>query len=272
MKAKKDPKITITLGGKDEKLTLSGFIKVIHETLDILNGVEKNKSGQDISKIVWEIVSVNKQSPLSMTLCGRSKEDSRITPKKVVADFGSAFRTVNRLARRPKVFDDILLQKAKNMTSLLRNGMEFIEFKMDDDLPIRLSSKIVDNLDKLTSKKCPYYNTQSCHEGILEIVDVHGRKPEFYIFDTITKEGIRCIFDSRIVKEIGAGITQKIRVYGETRYRRKDHKPISIKVSRYEIKKQKEDLPQMDDIHLCNINITQGQSSEDFIGELRDAE
>jgi len=272
MTSKKDPNITIIMGGKEERLTLHAFLKVVRETLDILNGMEQRITGQEILQLNWEILDISKSSPVSLTLSAGAPKGSRLPARKVVEPFYKGLRTINRQARKPRFFDNQLLQKTKRLSSPLKDGVDFIEFVIEGEQPLRLSSRVIDNVERLTGKTSRFYYADSCHEGILEIIDVHGRKPEFFIFDRLTRDGIRCYCDPEITQKLGSTITRRIRVFGETKYRRKDHKPLSITVSSYAVIRPNDELPQIGDLHKEEIDITRGQRSEDFVGELRDAE
>ncbi len=264
--------LTITLGGKDEHLTVNNFIDVIGGTFDILNKVEMLMSGLDEPQINWEIIEIYQNPPVTLIVNGIQRKKNFVAPHKITATFHKAMRTVNRQARKPKIFDEYLLNKTKQLVNPLRGEMDFIEYGTKEDKPVRLSKKMVDNIDRLTSDRTPFYTIESCHEGLLKIYNIYGRKPEYHIFDTITKEKIRCYFNKDQINEIFSHSSKKIRVFGETKFRRKDHKPVSIEVKEFIPQKDKSELPQLADLHALQINITNGMNSEDYIEELRNAE
>lgn len=269
MNMRKSPKITVTVDGKGDTLTLDSFLKVARDALDILNNLEKEITGKNQINLIWEIAKIQKNTPLSMTIEGRATNGHLVEPMEVVKPFYTGLRLVNHKAQKPKHFTNTILKKARSMSTHLEDDITFLKFEVEDEQPLLINRKIIDNIDRLTKKLNPYYKAHTSHEGYLKIIDVHGKTPEMCIYDTLTNEAIKCIFDENIVQELGANITKRIRVFGETTYRRIDHKPTSVEIDFYKILKNNDGLPTLRDLHDAGINITNGLDSVEFVRELR---
>lgn len=273
MSKQNQPRITITIDGKDKKLTLKAFLRVAGEALDILNDVEIGMSGQNHANMDWEIISIQKKNPLSFTVVASADDKFKVSPKNVAKASVTSLKTINYRATKPRYYSQQTLLHARGMVSPLAEGLvDSIDIQYNNEKPVRLTKRIINNVDRLSSKIIPHYQNYGSHEGFLEILDVHGKKQEMFIYDILTKEAIRCYFKKDIAKELGANITSRIRVFGDTKYRRKDHKPISVKVDRYEIPNKNNKLPTIIDLHKENINITNGMDSADFVRNLRNAD
>ncbi len=54
--------------------------------------------------------------------------------------------------------------------------------------------------------------------GRLEGVDVHGSRSEFYVYDALTDQRMRCLFTDSMLDNVGRSLRQRVEVAGMTRF------------------------------------------------------
>jgi len=114
-----------------------------------------------------------------------------------------------------------------------------------------------------------HYTAQTELRGRLEQVTVYGGRSEFQIYDPVTGKGTPCHFSAQDAERVGALITHRIAVVGLATYNR-DDELVSVQVQECRSLREDSELPQIEDLHDLDIQISGDQSSEDFIRGLRD--
>ena len=258
--------ITIKIEGKHAQLEVRPFVNIINNTISILQSLEREISESRESKTVWRIEKVKMESPLQITFRGESDTEEETVD--TITPFMGGMREIETKGTRPKYFNIRALDIAKQMLHYTQNGGVYITFDAPEQKQVKPTEKSVANLILLTAPKVKPYWIFTQIEGRLDDIAAHSEQPRFVIYDPLTDAKIRCEFNKDEVKDIRNLVTERVRVSGETKFD-ECHRPVEVKVKSYQKLREQSELPQIEDLHKANINITNGMDSVAFIEELR---
>jgi hypothetical protein len=261
-------RLTISIGGKSDHLSVSTVINALKGTNGALYGVARDITSPEPPHVGWQVESASKNSPLTMTFVGRTK-----TGLDVIGPFMDAVRTLETGIKRPRFLSDDTIRRLKDLVGVLSNGAEEIRFSADGEEPVSPTLHLAANVDAILHSRANPYETVTELEGRLEELSVHGETPEFRIYDILTGRSTECEFNPDDIDRVADLIKNKsrVRVRGLVRY---DvlYRAASIKVESFVALREQRELPQMSDLHRAKINITGGMDSVEFVRGLRDAE
>lgn len=253
----------IEVSGKDGEIDVGAFIRIVSGTVFALRNLEQKDIEEETQKTPWKIKNVKMESPLQLTIVNERHSDATVR-------YIDGIKSLEKSAKIiPRDFTKNTLGIVKRTMSFVNNGIDYVSFRIPEMEAVKLTAKAFANLVLLTEPKVHPYTIETQLEGRLEQINIHGGKHEFCIFDPLTDDKITCVFDEVQPVEIGKLITRRVRVTGEANFN-KDHKPTSIKVSKYDALKEQDELPELSDLHKHRINITGGKDSFTFIRDLRD--
>lgn len=105
-------------------------------------------------------------------------------------------------------------------------------------------------------------------DGMLEAVNIHGKKNTATLYPTIGNDKIICEFDDRHLSSIKEMIGSYVEIRGEMMYRWRDKYPSGGRIDSIEHINE-EGLPSFSDLYGMAPNATGGVPAEDFIARVR---
>jgi hypothetical protein len=258
--------VTIRIGGKGENVTLPSLIDVLSDTLEILREIDARLSADGNNTLRWEILKATTNSPLTMTIAGLPVREDLFNPD-VGAKYTSAFAQLQAGVEPPAYFSPKAIQKAKELVASTANGVGTITYSTQGQEAVEVSEEIGKNAEAILKRT--FYRTHSTLTGRLETLDVH-EKYSFIIYDTLTGDGVRCIFDAEMYPLVEKAIRKRVAVSGSTKYNRRTGRAVSIRVESVRILRSAGELPQFRKGEY--INITGDVDPAKYIRSVRDAE
>lgn len=259
--------LTIRVAGRDpDSIPADDAIKAIQGAVRLLEELEaaSNDSG-DRPPTKWVIVAASMRSPLSMTIKGiRAANDHRAS---VAAPLIRSLRMLEDKNRRPRGFTERMLSSTSRIGRLLENGVESLSFEVPGEEPYIPTPRLSKNAEGHRRARPAHYFTDTVLEGALETINVHGSS-EFYIYDRMSGDPVRCFFEKHDVSEVVSLIERRVRVHGVAKFTR-DHDPVSMQVTKIEPVPEK--VPSIRDLHDRKIDITGGRDSVEYVRKLRNA-
>lgn len=107
--------------------------------------------------------------------------------------------------------------------------------------------------------------------GRLEGVNVHGSKSEFYVYDPLTDQKMRCIFSDDMLERVGSALGERVEVSGITTFG-PEQLPQSMRVDTLRVVATRANsfLERLESAHKRGgVNLTGGLSIEAAIDEVR---
>jgi len=110
--------------------------------------------------------------------------------------------------------------------------------------------------------------------GRLEGVNVHGSKSEFYVYDPLTDQKMRCIFPDEMLEAVGRALRQRVEVSGITTFG-PGHLPQSMRVATLRVIRARVGsfLERLEAVHKRGgVDLRGGLSIEEAIDEVRNGQ
>lgn len=256
--------LTITVGSPSGGVDAHALSKVLRNVIVTLEELDKQIGNSEQPSNKWMLTNASMKSPLTLTFAEERVFDDAAQVD-VVGPFIRGLRCMHEQGV-PQHFSDRAVDAVRSFTSVLKDGIP-LSFSGNGDGEVEVTHEIATHATRLKRRNRKPYSAPTVLEGTLEKIDVHG-KPEFSIYDRLTKEQIRCFFDETLAPDLGSLITQRIRVSGKTRFDA-DHRPISIRVDSF--KEVTTNPPSMKDLQARQIDVTGGKDSVAHVRGLRNA-
>lgn len=106
-------------------------------------------------------------------------------------------------------------------------------------------------------------------DGMLEAINVHGKKNTFALYPVIGASRITCKFDDLLLADVRPALGKYVVIRGELKYRWREKFPYEAKAQKIEICDDWDDQPSFVDILGIAPNATDGVLSEDFVRNQR---
>jgi hypothetical protein len=257
-------KIRVIPRAQETYVSAASFVAIVQNTLASLREVDKEISEQRFGSLEWQIKDVSYNSPLTLTLIGESKVEDLDVELDVIEAYIDGLRQIDTSPDRvPEFFTYDALRSAKNLVSVLNDGVERVLFSAPTRDEVAPTQRVAANVDDLTRT----YEELTSFEGKLESATIHGRN-RFYIWDAFDGR-ISCRFSRERLDEVRELFGHRVSVYGKARFSRTG-RPLSIEVLDLKRLRNQDELPQPRDF--IGVSITGDLSSEEYVRRIRDAE
>ncbi|MHB8928854.1 MAG: hypothetical protein ACYC9Q_14630 [Bacillota bacterium] len=252
--------LTIEVTAAHERIPLGSFLKVAGAALQILRDLNVSVAqGAGDKTVKWTISDVSLNSPLRMTLFGSSKDPS--IAGEVIGAYVDGFRGIEESAKTPPYFTDSSMQRAREIASVLNDGISKISF-ISEKTVATPTQRVAANVDSILK----VYRDKVTLEGRLEMISIHdGLK--FNIYDPTTDRAIPCEFPPEILDVATKEFTNRVSVYGTATYNRAG-RPLVLKVESINRLRERSELPQFGETG--PIDITGGLDAARYTRALRD--
>ncbi len=306
MSKAKENILTIQVTGENGHIPAASFIDIIRDSLQILRELDTSISNQPEATLKWDITAASLNSPLLFTVAAHPQNGIDIG-NKVIQSYVAGLEQIEKGAKAiPKYFNNTALCKAKQMVSVLSQGIREIVFSTPDGLTVAPTPRTAENVDNLllgslepitfdldddedveviddTEKAGqlvefeghvihprihPRKEEKAVVVGKLEGINVHGDKSTFIIYDPLTNTKINCTFPDEDLEKAKEALPYRVSVAGTATYNAKGQ-VTSIKVDSFRKLRQRKDLPQARDLE--RIDFTGGLDPVEYIRRLRDA-
>ena len=223
----------------------------------------------------WRVTRASMNSPLTLELHrwvpeGQAEPASR--PGEQLA------RAFVRMGRGESLGEEMSLDQLHALERMVSqaNGVRRVRVKAAVGEAITLDPAWATDLKKLRAER---KNRDVLPEqpyslvGRLEGVNVHGTKSEFYLYDPLTDQKMRCLFPDDMLEEVGRALGERVEVAGMTKFG-PGAQPQSMRVESMQRIPTRGGsfLSRLEEAHnRGTINLTGGLSTEEAIDEVRGA-
>ena len=262
--------------GTAERISLYSLIDSLRTFLYTLQDIDATISHDQRGSLVWEVVSLEKNSPALVGVSPYQKSDFK---KKGYPDFSEVVteqfvensRLLSSSGERNKYLSDSALSKIQKLAAktaslgpmavyISNNGKP----EKDTEAATVITAETLTNVKKLTE---PKYSAYGSIIGNLEAISVH-RAFEFKVWDESTHKPITCKFEKGILESVKELLAQRVLVSG-TLLSNSAGSPISISVEDLE-PLGKRNLPTIEQMSGLVKDFTGGKSMKEYMEELSD--
>lgn len=274
--------ITVRVPDEGFPVLVRAFLDLLTTTLEILNQLDAEVSGNPEGSIVWRIADARRSSPLAITLRGQPCRPEFDFTEKVTSSFVRGVRSLrDGTAARPPHFNDVALDRLLHLTTSLDGELGAIVFELptgekavaekQTELGIRAVLELPEALDLNATVTRRFYQEYGTLRGQLDVVSVRANKDTFEFTEELTKKAITCRFtDPELFKRAQESLRKRIEVEGRIRYNNQDGSPASMQVEGFRVLGDGTSVPSFRDLE--GLDITGGMDPVEFIRRLRDGD
>jgi hypothetical protein len=268
MKKKPQKKFGMRIAGKGEYVGARSFDETLHDTLDLLQEIDRNVSGVEDVTLQWEIVEASVKSPLFIGLAAIpiATVDNSDRVVDVAID---GIESLDSSARVPSGFSPKAIQAVKRITDHFGNGVLKVSFS-SPSRTITPSYRVAQNVARIINQpvaesgSSKSYSERGTVEGIAE--NLIGREHYFSLYDILSGKRIKCTFPESIREDVRAAWGKRVVVDGLIHYAA-DGTPERVAATMLTPKPDRSLLPQFKGKY---INITGGIESSEYVRGMRD--
>lgn len=262
-------RITIRILGSERDggdVRLSDFIDQLEAFAEALRQTERALSGNSSTYIYYKIVDLTHNSPATIVLEAVAKKRAPVTSRAVTKKFIDGVRVIRNKKRAPHGADIAMLRAYKALASPKKN-IQRVELVQSSAKVIPIDSVFSREVDKIIG---PDIYSVGSVSGRLESINLHNTL-RFAIFPSVGPSRISCEFKSNLRPAVKEALDRYVTITGRLRYKEMDKYPYAIDVREIDIHEPDAELPNLYDIRGITEDSTEGQSAEDFVRSMRDA-
>jgi hypothetical protein len=171
-------------------------------------------------QVEWRVTRASMNSPLTLAL---ERIVPRDMPEPASRPGEQLARVFAQLDRGESPGEDVSLHRlhAVERMASQANGIRRIRVRAGLGDPITLDpdwAAVVRRIRIERRRRGMLPNQPYSTAGRLEGVNVHGSKSEFYVYDPLTDQRMRCLFPDDMLEEVGRSLGERVSVSGMTSF------------------------------------------------------
>ncbi len=231
--------------GDEGSLSVSGFANGIE-------GLRKATSKFNCKDLT--IISLSSNSPIEMTVEGAGP----------LSAFHAGLSQFMASREIPETWDRGKIDSVLDFLSPVGKSIGHLNLVSDGKELVINSEHRIDFENSIEGD----YSAVGTIDGMLDAVNIHGKKNTLTVYPNIGKNKITCEFDSAYLDKIKELIGFYVEVRGEMKYRWRDKYPYAGSVGEIEAIRE-DNLPSFSDLYGMAPNATNGVPAEEFIARIR---
>lgn len=263
------PTIRVQAESRTGEFSKDSFMHVLDALFRYIEGIGNNLYPENPPQ--WNVARISMQSPLDMTVIAA---EHHVT--KARKTLHSAYRFLEKLdkpakrksrtSKPPTGVSEAEIKQALSLANTLSNGVISLKLSMDGSAPLALTTAVAHNAQVMLEALPKERHSFMTLRGRLEILNVHGGKHQFALFDALDGHRIDCHFEERHMDDVCKAIRGAIAVSGRVKFNRQNES-VSIEVESIKHLPSRRELRW---ITAKGVNITNGIPSLQWVMEGRD--
>lgn len=245
---------------------LGTFIDKLAALKAALAETEHLISGESTCTVDFLVSELTHSSPAMIGLRAHAISGSGVSPADVIREFSTYLHDLR--AGQIEVTSD----KAKLVGHLRKLvaglGDRFSRLWIDGaGLPaVALDQQVIDELEKAL----PLTRVElGSITGVVKRYSGVSKQMYFKVIPPIGGVEVKCVFGENLIHEAAAAVERTATIEGELRYYEDSFWPYEVRVASIDVHKQNADLPTLQSLKGMEPEATEGQSSIDYLRELR---
>ena len=179
--------IGIRVSGTNDIIFLPEFLKAGNDLMELINEIDTSTSPNYILTTDWKLKTLSYSSPATITVEGVVKENQPDNRINTIDTIMSGVYNLRVSDDRPRYFNDKAIEKAKELSKMMSNGVKSIEL-ISEDTTVELT---LDIMEHATTILKPGREIFGSVEGNLETLNSHNGF-KFVIYESILHRRIGC--------------------------------------------------------------------------------
>jgi hypothetical protein len=258
-------RLLLTLDGPRKAIAARDFARALDNSVGILQELNTALVSDD-GAVDWYVDALREGS-LETQLIGRPRgsADERLAGQVCMA-FVDGLATIDRADALPSFFSDQSLRRLQNISRLVgRDGVRrFSATYLEEQVSAGVTESAAENIRQLLA---PKFSALGSVMGRLEVISVHGRRPRYNIYDSVTRRAVRCQFEPEALEEVKRALGQRVIVEGIVKRNRKGQ-PLTVEEPKLRVLPQENELPATDRLIGLAPDLTGPMSTSEYIASL----
>lgn len=237
-------------GGDSHTIAAADFVKQIDALRNLISLSDKG-TGVDV-----RIVKMHMSSPATIVMEAVRGDNSRgIDPA-----FSSGIAAIALDGKAPAHFDRHVFDALKEFSGVIGKSIRSATIEMGGesiliDVPAR---------KRIEAVYGPDTSSEGTLDGMLEVVNVHGRQNTFGLYPVVGANRVSCRFDEGLLSSIRPALGKYVAIEGKLKYRWREKFPYEAFVTKIDVLEGWDEQPSFTDILGMAPDATGGLPSEEF--------
>ena len=253
--------------GDTPDVSLDDFVSELAALKSSLEHTDRALSGGRRST-EWVVVELSHSSPATVVVEGRGLSHepwAREAQDLVLTEFTHALKTLARDEPLPTHFSSVAVGAFRALAAPAGANRLDAQVIVDGEI-IDITPSIEVSAAKQIEKEV---ESEGRYKGLLEFLNIHGRKSEFRIYPPAGPNFVTCEFDPAMLSEAQAAVGANVSVDGTLVYRARQPFPHRIRVARILVSPRDDDLPGWQELRGLVPGLTGGRPAEEWVREAR---
>ena len=256
--------LTVLVEARDYRVPVRSLLRVLGDVTDMLSDIDASVSNNRSGSVSWLIEDVSLINPMVVTLVGVPNGDAD-NGIEVVHYAIEGLREVERGTERiPRHFTVHTLEKAKDMTAVLADGVQRVTLARPGGESLTVSQHLAANAEALLPKE---YDELGTIRGKLESLDIH-QTYGLSVWDILRRRRIECHFPPEIYETACGLMGRRVDASGKIRYSQ-EGVPIRMHVERMRVLSDHDAIGEV--LNGPPMDITGGIDPVEYVRKIRDA-
>lgn len=237
-------------GGDDHSLAASDFIKQV-DALRQLLALSEHRGSADA-----RIVGLHMNSPATVVMETVGADERPL-------DLASFFAGIEQIAlsgTAPREFGRPVFEALRDFAAVVGKSVRSATIET-------LGRKLVIDVEarkRIEAVFGPDTSSEGSVDGMLEAINVHGKKNTFALYPVIGAARVSCKFDDDFLPKVRPALGRYVIIRGELKYRWREKYPYEALANNIEVLEDWDDQPSFTDILGIAPGATEGVPSEEF--------
>jgi len=260
-------KLDIEFEDEGQGVSADALRELLDRTLAFLSDEPGGSDG-----VTWRVTHVTMNSPLAMTVERMAPAGAPEPTERPAERLVRVFAALAKGDAPTSDYTPMQIRRVAAIAQVAQPGRKVV-FKAGRGKAIRVQADWGKGLKEWMRQKVAGEALPEQHysvAGRLEGVDVHGRKSEFYVYDPLTDQKMRCLFDDSMLETVKESLTERVEVSGLTVFNQNDE-PVRMKVDSLRVISSRPFLSRLKDAQRRGVmRLTGDLSIDDAVNEIRD--
>ena len=237
-------------GGDDQSLAAVDFVKQL-DAIRLLIGMSEHRSETDA-----RIVRMHMNSPATVVLESVRCDGLASNPLR----FFSGIEAVVLGGEAPPEFDRPVFDALKDFSAAIGKSVRSATIQVGGkSILIDLEAR-----KRIEGVFGPDSSSEGTVDGMLEVINVHGKKNTFGLYPVVGSSRVSCKFEENLLPEVRPNLGRYVQIEGELKYRWREKFPYEAFANKINALDDWDDQPSFIDILGLAPNATNGLPSEEF--------
>lgn len=257
--------LRLRLEGEPKTIYISALSVAVNNWVKVLSDLDSGISGEPKGSLDWVVSNLASNGSLVISAEYRSRLEQQNFGPRVSEAAINGFRLLEYEGLTPPYLSEAGIGYAKRMVKLVGNqGVSGIGVENTSE-SVQLSARASVHIDQLLPVR---HSTLGSVEGKLEMISIHGKRPQFLVYHHRTHKAIRCTFSTEMLDRVKDALGERVIAMGQVHLNGKNE-PVRVDLQQLRVLRAEKDLPSIADITGIDPDFTGELSTAEFLRSIR---